>query len=63
MFKEEEDVSGGELENLVLAVAYDPVRREHLNLYFGVPFLITRKGPVIFRRLRLQRREKQLIYS
>lgn len=44
MFEEEEDVSGGELANLVLAVAYDPVGREHLNLCFGVPFLITRKA-------------------
>lgn len=46
-------MSSGELVNLILAVIYDPVRREHLNLYFRVPFLIIRKGPIIFRRLRL----------
>ena len=46
-------MSSGELANLILAVAYNPIRREYLNLYFGVPFLIIRKGPIIFGRLKL----------
>jgi len=46
-------VSSGKLANLILAIIYNPVRRKYLNLYFRVPFLIIRKGPIIYKRLRL----------
>jgi hypothetical protein len=46
-------VFSGELVNLILTIKYNPVKREYLNLYFRVPFLIIKKGPIIFRRLKL----------
>jgi hypothetical protein len=46
-------VSSRELINFILTIIYNLIGKEYLNLYFRVPFFIIRKGPVIFRRLKL----------